>query len=99
MNQIRKKLSAEDLSAIIEKLTNYKDIHGKIADLETQLKEMQERKEMLVTELELARADEEMLIADMTMKYGPGRLDPKTLEWVEEETKNKAENNEYIERM
>lgn len=98
MDQIRKKLSADDLAAIIEKLTNYKDLHGKIMDLESQLKEMQERKEMLVTELDLARADEEMMMANMAFKYGPGKLDPRTLEWVEE-TQNKAQDNEYIERI
>lgn len=95
MNENRKKLEQEDQVNVLDKIASYRAIHDSIMELERKLKDMQEIKEMLVTDLELARADEDMLMANLEMKYGLGQLDIRNMEWVEKT----IENNEYIERI
>lgn len=98
MDHSRKKLTVEDQGKIISKIIGFKDIHDKIVVLESKLKEMQEQKEMLLMDLDLARADEDMVMADLEFAYGPGKLDIQTLEWVSE-NETKIDENEFIERI
>lgn len=68
----------------MEKLVHYRKLHEEIIELELSIKRAAEKKDELVTELLLARADEEMMMANLTMTYGPGKLDVRNMEWVSE---------------
>lgn len=96
MNNYRKKLDTGDQEKILITLLHYKKLHEDIAELEQQIRELQDKKDLMLTDLQLSRADETLVLANFESKYGPGKLDIMTLEWVSEK---QTVEDESIERI
>lgn len=81
-----KQITGEQMEKIIGFLTRYKSIHEHIGRLEEKMAKIQEEKDDLLKDLELARTDEQFFMSQLEAQYGPGMIDPRTLRWVTKET-------------
>lgn len=95
MEQIRKKLSKDEMEVMLQKILHYKILHDKIIELERDIFKIQEQKDSLLTDLELSRADETYYLAQLEEKYGPGKLDVLSMDWVEAELEEKIKTEEH----
>lgn len=91
MSENRKLINPNEQARAINLMLKFKDIHENISKLEKQMDAIKEVKEVLLSDLEMTRADDEFYHAQLESVYGPGKLDTTTLEWV-----TKTEENENI---
>ena len=82
MMEKRTPLTADEQLKTIKVLHEFKDIHAQIKKLEDKMKSIGEEKDLLLTLLETKRGDDVMLHADLELKYGEGKIDLTTFEWV-----------------
>ena len=94
MSQNRKLINPDEQARAIEIMMKFKEIHDGIRVLEDQMDEIKQRKEDLLGELELTRADDDFYQAQLEMVYGPGKLDTTTLEWVTKTEQDETINND-----
>lgn len=92
MNINRKLITPEEQTAAVAIMMHFREIHHDIGKLEKEMERIREEKEMLLMDLDVTRADDEMLQAQLLMEYGPGALDATKLEWV-----TKIEEHEHAE--
>lgn len=70
---------------------DFGNILKEIERLEERMAKLSDEKDVLLAMLESKRADDTMLHADLTAKYGEGSIDLRTFEWV-----NKDKEDERI---
>lgn len=63
---------------------NYKKIHQEITSVENQLNELIDLQHSLSDTLEQTRNEEKLFGEYLKQKYGPGKLDASTLEYITE---------------
>ena len=90
MDTNRKLISSKNQKAAIAIMMRFREIHNNISKLEADMKRIQDEKDMLLIDLDLARADDELFQSNLSLTYGPGVLDATKLEWV-----TKIEENEH----
>jgi len=90
MSENRKLINPAEQAKAINIMLKFRDIHENIAKLEKQMEAIKEVKEVLLSDLDMARADDDFYQAQLESIYGPGKLDTTTLEWV---TKNEDDEN------
>lgn len=79
----------EERKRIEELITSYRDLHDEIHSIENEIKEFEAKMKRLYSEKDrvigqiTANRDTEMVIMkDLSEKYGDGKLDIPTLEWI-----------------
>jgi hypothetical protein len=84
-------LEQTDKEAVLDIMKKYRDIHVELMSVEATAKELEkslndarERGESLVRTLESQRDLEGAVIRGLVQKYGEGRLDPVSFEWIAE---------------
>lgn len=94
MSENRKLINSSEQAKAINMMLKFKNIHDNITKLEAQIESIKEVKEVLLEDLDMARADDEYYQAQLESIYGPGKLDTTTLEWVTKiEEHEDSENN------
>jgi len=94
MSENRKLINSSEQAKAINMMLKFKSIHDNITKLEVQIESIKEVKEVLLEDLDMARADDEYYQAQLEAIYGPGKLDTTTLEWVTKiEEHEDSENN------
>lgn len=86
------KLEQNELDAINELIVKYNNQHDdiirvelSIKELETNLKSLNEKKDKLLNTIEDNRDLERTIVKALVDKYGEGKLDVQTLEWITNE--------------
>jgi hypothetical protein len=76
-----KELSKEEKEYIEILIKDYKEIHGQISSIESQIKSLSEKAYELVKDLESKRKEEKEFTEKISKKYGEGHLDVLSLTW------------------
>ncbi len=81
---MKTQLNLDEQLKIANLMDNYRNIHNEISDVEVKLSELTERQEQLTEQLFDVRLEEKNFGEYLKEKYGPGRLDTLTLEYITE---------------
>ena len=82
MTETRILLNPEEQKKTIDIMLDFRALHLRIENLEKEIEALKEEKTACIDELTLMRADDEWNSAQLTEKYGPGKIDGSKLEWV-----------------
>jgi hypothetical protein len=77
-------LNLDEQLNIASLMGNYKKIHQEITSVENQLNELIDLQHSLSDTLEQTRNEEKLFGEYLKQKYGPGKLDASTLEYITE---------------
>ena len=77
-------ITSESQERAVALMMKFRKLHVEIDSIQSEIEKLQVKKDAMIAELESARADDTMLQTDLESRYGPGRLDGKTLEWINE---------------
>jgi predicted RNA-binding protein len=81
---MKKHLDLEEQLTIACLMDNYRKIHEEINQVESRLNKLSKKQEKLSVDLDNARHDEKKFGEYLKEKYGPGKLDTMTLEYITE---------------
>ena len=79
---MKKQLNIDEQLTIAGLMGEYQNIHDEINKVESNLKELTQLQEILSTALDKTRSDEKEFGIYLKQKYGPGKLDTVTLEYI-----------------
>ncbi len=79
---MKTQLNLEEQLRIASLMDKYRNIHENINEVENKLSGLSEEQHMLTDKLETVRNDEKQFGEYLKQKYGPGKLDPVTLEYI-----------------
>lgn len=77
-----KTLDIEDLDTLKSIVIEFSAIRSRLTDLEKQLEVIQTSQKSEIKLLESLRVIEQKFLTNLELKYGPGKLDPQTLNWI-----------------
>lgn len=77
-------LNLDEQLTIAGLMGEYQNIHDEINRVESRLKELTQLQETLTIALDKTRSDEKEFGMYLKQKYGPGKLDTITLEYITE---------------
>jgi tetrahydromethanopterin S-methyltransferase subunit G len=63
-------------------LSDFKKIHDDLHEIETQLSALSHQKDVVLKRLNEIRERDTELHAELTMRFGPGKIDPSTMKWI-----------------
>ena len=81
---MKRQLSLDEQLRIASLMDNYRNIHNSINEVENKLSDLSSEQYLLTDKLETVRDDEKQFGEYLKEKYGPGKLDPVTLEYITE---------------
>jgi hypothetical protein len=81
---MKKQLNLEEQLTIASLMDNYRNIHDEINKVEKKLTLLSKKQEKLSIDLDNARQNEKNFGDYLKEKYGPGKLDTMTLEYITE---------------
>jgi hypothetical protein len=81
---MKRQLSLDEQIRIASLMDNYRNIHDNINEVENKLSGLSNEQHMLTDKLETVRNNEKQFGEYLKEKYGPGKLDPVTLEYITE---------------
>jgi hypothetical protein len=81
---MKKQLDLEDQLTIAGLMDGYRKIHEQINQVESKLSKLSKKQEKLSVELDNTRTSEKEFGDYLKEKYGPGKLDTMTLEYITE---------------
>ena len=79
---MKKSLNLDEQLTIATLMGEYQNIHDEINRVESKLKELTQLQEILSISLDKTRSDEKEFGTYLKQKYGPGKLDTVTLEYI-----------------
>lgn len=81
---MKTQLNLDEQLTIASLMDNYRNIHDDISKVENKLSDLSAEQHLLTDKLETVRNDEKIFGEYLKQKYGPGKLDPVTLEYITE---------------
>jgi len=95
------KLLKSEKDSIVDMIQTYRDLHGKIAEIEkgitmveTQMKKLYSQKDSIIAKMQANRDQEGLLLNELMEKYGRGKLSIDDMTWVTEDlNENVAKDN------
>jgi hypothetical protein len=81
---MKKSLNIDEQLTMATLMGEYQNIHEEINRVESQLKQLTQLQEILTSSLDKTRNDEKEFGVYLKQKYGPGKLDTITLEYITE---------------
>ena len=81
---MKAQLNLDEQLTIASLMDKYRNIHNNINEVENKLSNLNQEQHMLTDELENVRSDEKQFGEYLKEKYGPGKLDTLTLEYITE---------------
>jgi hypothetical protein len=81
---MKKQLNLEEQLMISGLIGQYQNIHNQINDIESKINSLSELQKELTDSLDKTRGDEKDFGNYLKNKYGPGKLDTITLEYITE---------------
>lgn len=84
------KLKEDQIEKIRGISGNFIKIRDRISDVENRINELKVESDLLITRLQNQRSEEFDFIKDLYSQYGPGKLDPSLMEWVNENENENA---------
>ena len=79
---MRLKLESSEHSVVEQIVYKYREIGTEMNEIQSKLKDLETQKESLMYRLENVQLEEKNLFSDLREKYGEGKLDLLTLEYV-----------------
>jgi hypothetical protein len=78
-------LSKEEKEYIVELSKTYRDLHGKIGEIEKMMENFSKQAQDLCKDLEAKREGENEFLESLRQKYGAGKIDVFSLSWKKED--------------
>jgi hypothetical protein len=76
------KLEKDDLDKIGAIMLKYQETHKKLTILENEMKDLLNKQQATLLQLQIAREEEKQLQDKLFTKHGPGNLNIRTMEWI-----------------
>lgn len=87
-------IEIEERDRIEGLIKSYRDLHDEIhqidyeiRDLEARMRKLYADKDRIIGQIETNRETESVIMKEMTEKYGDGKIDVLTLDWIKTEQK------------
>jgi hypothetical protein len=83
MNTI--KLDTVELKGALLIMDSYKGVSKQIKEVEEAMKILENRKTKILEDLKQIKENEDRFVGSLSEKYGDGKIDPNTLDWIKTE--------------